>query len=393
MHCIKGYGTGALLLAVALACSAGLAAEGDKKPEGFNHPAGVALDGADNIYVADTNNAVIRKVSATGAITTIAGMFDVAGHHDGAADMAAFRAPRGVAVDGAGNIYVADTGNDTIRKITPNGTVTTLAGASRLDGASDGRGDAARFNAPTGLATDKAGNLYVADTGNHAIRKIAPDGKVTTLARMPTLPSAASVSAPTGVAVGNDGNVYVADSGHHVIRKITPTGTVSTLAGSGQPGSADGTGAQASFGQPFGLVIDQAGNLYVTDAAYHTVRKITPQGVVTTFAGTAGIFNALDGMRAGAKFFNPTGLAIGRDGHLYVADTGNNEVRHISPAGLVTTVAGFPPAADENPKARGADAPAPAAPAPAAPAPAAPAPAAPAPAAPAPNDGPIDANT
>ncbi len=386
MHCVKGSGTAALLLATALACGATHAAGANKADAegGFSHPAGIALDGADNMYVADTDNSVIRRVSATGEITTVAGIFQVPGHLDGASTLSTFRAPRGVAVDGAGTIYVADTGNDVIRKITPQGVVTTLAGDFLIEGAADGRGEDARFRAPTGIAADRAGNLYVADTGNHAIRKITPAGTVSTLALMPTLASAGSVSAPTGIALDGAGNIYVADRGHHVIYKITRKDSVATLAGSGLAGNADGTGRQASFDSPSGIALDPAGNLYVTDSASHTLRKITPAGVVTTLAGTAGVFNAQDGMRTAAKFFRPAGIAVARDGHLYVADSGNNAVRHITPAGFVTTFAGAAPAADESQKVRSANA-SPAASVPAASVPAISVPAASAPAASAPD--------
>ena len=188
------------------------------------------------------------------------------------------------------------TRNDTIRKITPAGVVTTFAGTAGQSGSADGTGAAARFTNPEGTAVDGAGNVYVADTFNDTIRKITPAGVVTTLAgtagqggSADGTGAAARFAFPTGVAVDGAGNVYVADTDNDTIRKITPAGVVTTLAGTaGQSGSADGTGAAARFNSPFGLAVDGAGNIYVADEDNDAIREITPAGVVSTLAGTAG---------------------------------------------------------------------------------------------------------
>ena len=199
-------------------------------------------------------------------------------------------------MDAAGNVYVADASNDTIRKITPAGVVTTLAGSPGQTGSADGTGSAARFYSPRGVAVDAAGNVYVADTFNDTIRKITPAGVVTTLAgtagqsgSADGTGSAARFDDPDGVAVDGAGNVYVADSATTRSARSRPAGVVTTLAGTaGQAGSADGTGSAARFNDPDGVAVDAAGNVYVADTSNDTIRKITPAGVVTTLAGIAG---------------------------------------------------------------------------------------------------------
>jgi len=246
----------------------------------FGFPGGVAVDGAGNMYVADTNNNQIRKITAAGEVTTLAGT-GVAGFNNGPVAAAQFRNPGGVAVDGAGNVYVADTSNDRIRKITAAGEVSTLAGSGTF-GFVDGFGVNARFGAPGGVAVDGAGNVYVADSGNNRIRKITAAGQVTTLAGdgtagfADTAPSvAARFSFPGGVAVDGAGNVYVADTANHSIRKITATGQVTTLAGNGTTaGIVNGTGVNARFNNPYGVAVDGAGNVYVADASNRRIRKI-----------------------------------------------------------------------------------------------------------------------
>ena len=215
------------------------------------------------------------------------------GSADGTGAAARFASPSGVAVDSAGTVYVADGGNSTIRKITAGGVVTTLAGTAGALGSIDGTGAAARFSSPTGIAVDSAGTVYVADTGNSRIRKITAAGVVTTLAGSPGgsgstdgTGAAARFYFPMGIAVDSAGTVYVADTGNSTIREITPAGVVTTLAGTaGATGSADGTGAAASFSSPSGVAVDSAGNLYVADRANSTIREIAPAGVVTTLAG------------------------------------------------------------------------------------------------------------
>jgi sugar lactone lactonase YvrE len=335
-----------------LAGTAGVtgSADGAGAAARFYSPAGVATDSANNVYVADEVNNIIRKITPAADVTTLAGQASVEGSADGTGPAALFYYPQGIATDTSGNVYVADTLNDTVRKITPAGAVSTLAGTAGKTGSANGAGAAARFNLPDGVATDSTGNVYVADTGNDTIRKITPDGVVSTLAGAAGVAgssdgtgAAARFSFPVSVATDGSGNVYVADAGNETIRKITPAGAVTTLAGTaGVTGSADGTGPAASFSVPGGVATDGAGNIYVSDSAANTIRKITPAGVVTTLAGTAGITGSTDGSGAAASFWAPQGLATDSSGILYLADRGNNTIRKITPTGVVSTVAGQP---------------------------------------------------
>ncbi len=266
---------------------------------------------------------------------TFAGLAGANGSADGTGSAARFSNPIGVAVDSAGNVYVADIVNDTIRKITPTGVVTTLAGLAGASGSTDGTGSAARFNAPQNVTVDSAGNVYVADALNHTIRKITSAGVVTTLAGLAGTSgsadgtgSAARFKFPYGVAGDSAGNVYVGDTGNNTIRKITSTGVVTTLAGlAGTSGSADGTGSGARFHQPESLAVDSAGNIYVADSINNTVRKITSAGVVTTLAGLAGTSGSADGSGSAARFNAPSGVAVDSAGSVYVADFGNDTIR------------------------------------------------------------------
>ncbi len=219
------------------------------------------------------------------SVTTAAGAVGVAGSKDASGTSAHFRNPQGIAIGKNGIIYIADTSNHTIRALA-NGSVTTLAGLAGTVGPVDGVGNLARFSSPMGLATDAAGVLYVADTGNNTVRKVASDG------------------------------------------------TVTTLAGSaGWMGAVDGTGATARFFAPKALAVDASGNIYVADTANQLIRKVTPSGVVTTLAGLSGQAGMQDGTGTQAQFSSPAGIAVGSDGNIYVADTGNSSVREVTPAG------------------------------------------------------------
>lgn len=323
-------------------------ADGTGSAARFNYPHGVAVDNAGNIYVADSSNQTIRKVTSAGLVSTLAGSPGKSGSTDGNGSSARFYSPTGVAVDGAGNVYVADSGNDTIRKISPAREVSTLAGLPGVIGSADGTGSAARFTNPEGVAVDSAGNVYVADSGNETIRKINSAGVTMTLAGSAGNKgfsdgegSAARFDSPYAVAVDSAGNVYVADSNNNTIRKITPAAVVSTFAGApGGPGSADGTGSSARFQSPRAVAVDSAGNVYVCDSNNATIRKITPSAVVTTLAGSAGNVGSADGNGSAARFYLPYGVGADSAGNIYVGDIFNNAIRKISPAGLVNTLAG-----------------------------------------------------
>jgi len=312
----------------------------------FSPARGVAVDDGNNLFV--TNGNVIQRISPAGVVSTLAGTVGSAGSADGTGAAARFNSPQGLAVDRAGDVFVADTGNHTVRKITPAGEVTTLAGSPGAEGGVDGTGASARFRQPATVAVDGTGNVLVADSGNNAIRKITADGVVTTLAgTMRSLGSADGAGAaarfywPIQATVDSSGNLFVADSGNHTIRKITPAGEVSTLAGSaGHPGSTNGTGDAARFNDPRGVGVDGAGNLYVADAGNSTIRKITPAGAVATFAGTAGYAGSRDGTSASA-FDRPCAVAVDGVGNVFVADMDSNTIRKITPAGVVSTLAGL----------------------------------------------------
>lgn len=280
-------------------------------------------------------------------VSTLAGDGKI-GFKDGADSTAEFSNNIGIAVDASGNLYVGDFGNQRVRKITPEGIVGTLAGDGS-PGFVNAAGASSEFNGPAGVAADAAGNVYVADYSNNRIRKITAGGAVSTLAGNGTSgfsgdggpATAAAFHSPVGVAADASGNIYVADINNLRIRKITSAGIVSTLAGNGNPGfSGDGgPGTAAEFKYPYGIAADAAGNLYVGDEENNRIRKITPAGVVSTFAGdgNAGYINATG---AAAEFNTPTGIAVDASGNVYVADRGNNRIRKITPTGVVSTLAG-----------------------------------------------------
>lgn len=301
----------------------------------FNGPFSVAVDTAGNVYVAEFTSHLIRKVTSTGVVTTLAGTVGSSGSANGTGTAASFYSPSGVAVDSTGNVYVADTFNHLIRKISSTGVVTTLAGTGS-SGSTNATGTAASFNGPFSVALDSSNNVYVADSLNNLIRKIDTAGVVTTLAGSGALGStngtgtAATFNHPYGVAVDASGNVYVSESAPNLVRKITSAGVVTTLAGTGAVGSANGTGTAASFSDPMGVAVDALGNVYVADYANHLIRKITPAAVVTTLAGIAGTNGSTNGAATSATFKNPKGLTVDASGNVYVADYGNNLIRKIS---------------------------------------------------------------
>ncbi len=361
----------------------------------FFYPEGVSVDSAGNVYVADKYNNTIRKITPMGVVTTLAGLAGSSGTNDATSSAARFASPMGVAVDTAGNLYVADTFNYTIRKITPSGEVTTLAGLAGTSDLVDGTGSDARFFSPSALAMDSTGSLFVTD--GLAIRQVSPDGVVTTLAGPPQLVTDPYGSAdgtgsdarffnPKGVAVDKSGNIFVADTGNGTLRQVTPDGTVTTLAGiprlAAFGGYADGSGKDArfgwgpnsvavdrtgnayviengairqvtpdgtvttlampDFGAKDGVAVDGTGNVYVADTGYNTILRVTPDGSLTTLAGCATCpVGSANGTGSVARFNEPTGVAVGSAGDVFVADNGNNTIRKMTPAGVVTTLAGL----------------------------------------------------
>ncbi|MBJ6762284.1 hypothetical protein JGU66_16060 [Myxococcaceae bacterium JPH2] len=310
-------------------------ANGTGAAASFKGPMGIATDSQGNVYVAEFNNHLIRKITPAGVVTTLAGSGS-SGSSNGMGTAASFNSPSGVAVDASGNVYVADSFNGMIRKITPAGMVSTMAG-STTPGNTNATGTAASFRGPLGVAVDASGNVYVADSGNKLIRKITPAGVVSTLAGSGEYGStngtgtAASFSGPRAVAVDSSGNVYVAEPSSNLIRKVTAAGVVSTLVGTGAVGSADGTGTAASFADPMGVTVDASGNVFVSSIADNLIRKVTSAGVVTTLAGKAGVGSngSADGTGAEARFNLPQAVTVDASGNLYVADYGNNMIRKL----------------------------------------------------------------
>ena len=285
----------------------------------LNDPEGMALDAAGNLYIGDLGNAVIRKVAPNGIITTVPG--------DGTwADA--------IAVDAAGNLYIAVGGANVVRRIAPSGVTTTIAGTGVAGYSGDGGlATAARLYSPYGVAVDATGNLYVADTGNHAIRKVAADGTITTVV--------GDLSFPYSVAVDAAGNLYLADAGDNMIQKMAANGTITTVAGTGGNGySGDGgPAAKAQLSEPTGVAVG-AGNLYITDFLNNVIRRVA-NGDITTVAGNRIPGYSGDGGPAtSAQLSRPGGVVVDGAGNLYVADTNNNAVRKVSAGGAITTVAG-----------------------------------------------------
>ena len=311
------------------------------------HPVGLAVDGSGNLYVADSSNQRIRRIDPEGVIATIAGRGEW-GHGgelgDGGPATEAYLNPIALAVDGSGNLYVAERSNHRIRWIDPEGVITTIAGTGKRGfGGDGGPATEAQLNFPTGLAVDGSGNLYVADQTNHRIRRIDPEGVITTFAGTGDRgfggdggpATEARFNLPYGLAVDGSGNLYVADRYNQRIRRIDPEGVITTIAGTGDWGfSGDGgpaTDAQLSY--PTELAVDGSGYLYVVDNSNHRVRRIDPEGIITTIAGGDPGFGGDGGPATDAHLNNPYGLAVDGSGNLYVADHNNQRVRVIRPPG------------------------------------------------------------
>lgn len=303
----------------------------------FTSPAGITTDSANNLYVGDGTYR-IRKITPGGVVTTFAGSGTIASNdysNDGEGAIARFRDLLCLSTDGSDNIHLAEYYLQTIRKVTPGATVSTYAGQEYTSGSTDGSGAAARFNGPQGIGADKAsGIVYVSDTTNRVIRKIATDGTVSTLAGAVSQQawtdgtgSSARFFAPEGIVTDASGNLYVTDAS--MVRKVTPSGDVTTF--------ASGSG----LGNLHGIAMDSSGNLYVANAVYSTILKITSAGVVSTFAGTFGVSGSADGSGTAATFNYPYGLATDSANNVYVTDRNNHTVRKITPTGDVTTYAGL----------------------------------------------------
>ncbi len=285
------------------------------------------------MYVVDSFNSEIRQISPAGVVTTWAGTGNP-GNADGTGTAAMFSFPKGVALDASGTAYVADAQNNLIRQISTAAVVSRLAG-SGAQGSADGTGTAASFYNPSALAVDSSGTVYVADSSNYLVRKISAAGGVSTFAGSGSpgntngTGTAAAFGFCAGIAVDAAGTVYLSDLDNHVIRKISPAGVVTTWVGTGVAGSANGTGTAASFRNPAGLAVDTYGTVYLADAGNHLIRQITAGGVVSTLAGS-GSAGSVNGTGTAASFNSPYAVAVDASGAVYVSDVMNYLIRKIS---------------------------------------------------------------
>ncbi|MBI4978743.1 MAG: chitobiase/beta-hexosaminidase C-terminal domain-containing protein [Spirochaetes bacterium] len=310
---------------------AGTFADGNGIAACFNVPTGLCVDSNGNIILADTWNNRIRKIASDGEVTTIAGSYG--GFSDGQSTNASFFHPYDVAADNSGNIFVADFDNNCIRKISSTGYVTTVAGTN-IAAYSDGPGDMAYFNHPSGIAIDNDGNIFVTDSYNNCIRKITSSNIVTTIAGslsegyVDGNGTGARFRQPMDIALDSNGNLFISDTWNHRIRKISISGDVTTFAGSGSQAFVDGIGTSSSFDTPFGISIDSSGYIYVADSGNKRVRKISSSGIVSAIAGS-GIIGFQDGSAALAKFNGLNGIVVTGSGNIFTSD--NNRVRRVIP--------------------------------------------------------------
>lgn len=302
----------------------------------FNQPHAVAVDRNGNLFIADQQNHRIRKINSSGIVSTYAGTGAIGGT-DGPALSSTFNEPWGIACDTLGNVYVVDTKNYKIRKIDNAGIVSTVAG-SGVFGTTNGAAALARFGFPVGIAVSPNGySIYVSDYNTHTIRKIE-NGQVSTLAGTVFVSgfsdgagTTATFNHPYGLAMASNGDILVADEWNNLIRRMTSSGVVSTIAGSGFPGSADGTAFNAQFRFPAGICEDEIGNIFITDILNSTIRKLDPIGNVSTYAGLAGNIGSVNGNASVARFNNPTGVCFNPgDQALYVGDNANHIIRKIT---------------------------------------------------------------
>jgi len=306
-------------------------------------PNSVAVDGQGNSYFVDTSNNLIRKVTAsTGIITTVAGNGSLGYSGDnGAATSASLNNPSGVAVDSNGNIYIADTYNSRLRMVTPGGIITTVAGNGSCSYTGDtGFATGASLCNPAGVAVDSTGNIYIADSSNSCVRKVTTDGKINTVAGNGSwgysgdtgAAISANLSYPTGVAVDSIGNIYIADSNNLRIRMVNPGGTITTVAGNGSWGyNADNVAATStSLYYPRGVAVDSIGNIYIADTYNSRIRMVTPGGIITTVAGNGTFaYSGDNGPATSADLYEPEGVAVDSAGNIYIADTYNNRIRFV----------------------------------------------------------------
>jgi len=328
---------------------------GNAQSAELNHPSDVILDSSGNIYIADTNNARIRQITTAGVINTYAGSGSTGFAGDGGSatlTTVAMSAPLGLAVDSSGNLFIVENGDSRIRKVDTKGNISTIAGNGTAGFSGDGSTAVnAEMNFPTGIAIDSSGNLYIADFLNLRIRKIDSSGNINSVAGNGVLSFSgdggpafsAQMNSPQGVAADSAGNLYVSDTNNNVVRKVAKNGTITTIAGTGTAGSnGDGSAATAAqLNGPRGLALDAAGNLYIADSQNAKIRKVSTSGTISTVAGSGTAGFGGDGAAATAAQLNfPTAVALDSAGDLFIADFSNNRIREVSAGGAIATVAG-----------------------------------------------------
>jgi uncharacterized protein (TIGR03437 family) len=353
LGCVFKLDAKGILTQVAGNARAGYSGEGDLAIAApLNQPAGLALDRSGSIYIADTNNYRVRRVSATGIITTVAGTGTFGYSGDGGpATSAQISRPYGIAIDGAGNLYIADYDNHRIRRVSTGGVITTVAGKGTGGFSGDGGlATSALLWFPHGVSVDDSGTLYIADLYNNRIRKVSPAGIISTLAGTGSSgfsgdggpATNAQLAYPYSAAVDGAGNVYIADRQNHRIRRVSPAGMITTVAGKGtgsDSGSDGGPATSAILNFPSDVALDAAGNIYIPDGTLR-IRKVSTSGMITTVAGNGLQYSGDGGPAASAQLFNPYGVAADATGNFYIADSRNYRIRGVSPDGMITTIAG-----------------------------------------------------
>lgn len=339
-----GASNGQIITTIAGIGSGGFSGDGAAATAAkLTSPSGVTVDSAGNIYIADAGNNRIRKVNTSGGISTIAGTGTAGFSGDGSAALTAkLSGPSDVAIDRGGNIYIADYGNNRIRKINAAGTISTYAGNGSAGYSGDGgAATAATLHSPYAITLDAGRNLYIADFANNRVRKVNTSHIITTLAGNGTggyigdgmAATATEISNPIGVAIDRAGNIYISDNGNNRIRKVDTSGTICTFAGTGGTGSAGDGGAatSATMNYPSGIVADGGGNLYISDYGNAKVRRVSASGVISTYAGNGSYAYYGDGGAATAAALSvPYGLSVNGRGDLFIADEGNNCVRKVA---------------------------------------------------------------
>jgi uncharacterized protein (TIGR03437 family) len=333
--------------------AAGLGDGADATNSNLSLPLGVAVDSSGNLYIADWGHRRIRKVTAAGVITTVAGGGDLGlPANGGPAESTQLGYPEGVALDTAGNLYVADSVGNRVHKVSPGGMVTTVAGNGSAGYSGDnGPAISARLNEPDAVAVDSSGNLYIADSSNGRVRKVSAAGIISTVAGTSATgysgdggpATDAQLSRPRGVAVDVNGNLFIADSGNWRIRKVSPTGIITTIAGNGSPGylGDGGPAVEAQLYDPHGVAVDGIANIYIADSGNNLIRKVSTTGIITTVAGNPSTYYSEDGGPAnGTRLKDPVAVPVDTGGNLYISEYFNSRVRRVSTAGIMSTVVG-----------------------------------------------------